>query len=219
MAEAEVIDTPFGALVTIALAPSTAAERRATTHAGGRVALKHALEAVGASVTSPIDTDDRGAPIVPQGFVGSIAHKELLACALAARDEGFRIGVDLEPVGAVGAHLEPRILTPSEVATLSAFDEQTRGHARTRRWVLKEALYKALDPFVRRHVAFHEVEVVPHADGTATFTLQLAQGERGLVSEGRWLEHEGYAVAMVRVRPTSAPTSSRGARPRRTSRA
>jgi 4'-phosphopantetheinyl transferase EntD len=41
----------------------------------------------------------------------------------------------------------------------------------------KESIYKALDPFVRRHVSFKEASLALRADGTWHVTLTLAAGE------------------------------------------
>ena len=64
---------------------------------------------------------------------------------------------------------------------------------------IKEALYKALDPWVRRYVGFHEVSVRPFADGTMDIRLFLEDDEGQVVAEGSWFRVLGRLVAIVRV--------------------
>jgi enterobactin synthetase component D len=155
----------------------------------GRTALHVAL---GASVA--ILADDRGAPIAPAGWAVSVTHKaqrgEVLAAALVAPGGDARIGLDLE--AAVGPRLDigKRILTAREQAALP-----DRERAVTLRFAIKEAIYKAVDPFVRRYVGFTEVELDVGDDGTCAVASEL-----GLAIEATWREHAGHWLATARAR-------------------
>ena len=132
--------------------------------------------------------DDRGAPILPAGFVGSLSHKGEHAAALVAPDTGARVGVDLEYARAPRQPIERRILTPREQASI-------RGRDVTLAFAIKEAIYKAIDPFVRRYVGFTEVEVslVDHiATTTLPFTLDIW-----------WCELDGLWLATAWATPRS----------------
>src|SRR5258706_15919528 len=118
----------------------------------------------------PIARDDRGAPVMPEGWLGSLSHKDHLAAALVAPDdgEGARIGVDLEHARAPRQPIERRILNERELARLGDDRREI-----TRCFAIKEAIYKAIDPFVRRYVGFTEVELVLSAAGPCAVTTAL----------------------------------------------
>jgi 4'-phosphopantetheinyl transferase EntD len=136
----------------------------------GRTAL-HAL--VG---DAAITASDRGAPQV-DGFTCSISHKGTRAAALVSpAGDGF-VGVDLERAEA------PRIDISSKV--LSARELRVTGAALTRVFAIKEAIYKAIDPIVRRYVAFTEVEI--EADGRVTSALPIDIEAWSIEHDGHWL--------------------------------
>ena len=63
----------------------------------GRTALHDALASLEPNLaTSPILADDRGAPVLPAGWVGSVSHKGERGAALVAPVSEARVGVDLE---------------------------------------------------------------------------------------------------------------------------
>ena len=146
----------------------------------GRAALRALLPGAGA-----ILRDDRGAPVLPAGWVGSISHKLARAAALVAPDRGARVGVDLELAAPPRLDVARRVLTERERAALPAGDD---GRAVTLRFALKEAVYKAVDPFVRRYVGFHEVELAFAGDAvTVTSALPLAIAAWWCERDGHWL--------------------------------
>jgi 4'-phosphopantetheinyl transferase EntD len=161
---------------------SPAAQRR--SFFGGRVALRAAMAALGAGAADgaqPILSTPRGAPAMPPGFVGSVSHKRALAVAIVARAEPtplVTVGVDVEVARALRADIAPRVLTPGERAALSDLAGEARDAAVLLRFALKEAIYKALDPWVQRLVSFQEVEITAAPDGGAwRAQLALARGE------------------------------------------
>jgi len=171
----ERIATPHGTVVLVelgedleaALAALPVAERerasglspvRRREHVTGRTALHAAI----GDFETPILVDDRGAPALPAGWVGSISHKGALAAAIAAPAGDGWIGVDIERAAPPRADIAGRILTPREQARLP-----DRGRAVTLRFAIKEAIYKAIDPHLRRYVGFTEVELELEPDGGA----------------------------------------------------
>jgi 4'-phosphopantetheinyl transferase EntD len=62
------------------------------------------------------------------------------------------------------------VLLPDELAALNDNDSRRRREM-FERFSLKEALYKGLDPFVRRYVGFLEVGVSVDDEQRARFTL------------------------------------------------
>lgn len=163
------------------------AEVRRREHVTGRTALHLALD----DFATAIVADERGAPVLPAGWVGSVSHKGTLAAALvapaAAAPAGW-IGVDLERAAAPKVDIARRILTPREQARLP-----DRERAVTLRFAIKEAIYKAVDPYVRRYVGFTEVELDLDDAGTCVITSALP-----LAIEASWREHGGHWLATAR---------------------
>jgi 4'-phosphopantetheinyl transferase EntD len=159
------------AALALALAPEEAAHARGlarprrATFVGGRVALRAALAELGldaeaAGPVGPILPTPRGAPALPGGVAGSIAHKPALAVALAARAaDGVTLGVDLEVDLPPRFDIAPRVLTEAERARVDALPTPARARAVLRAFAAKEAVYKAIDPWLGRYVGFRELEV------------------------------------------------------------
>lgn len=161
------------------------AQVRRREYIAGRAALHLAL-----ATAAPILSDDRGAPILPPGWVGSVSHKGAFAAALVSPAGRGHIGVDLERAGPPRGDIARRILTEREQAALP-----DRGRAVTLRFAIKEAIYKALDPYVRRYVGFAEVELELAGDAVAVTTaLPFA-------IEASWREHAGHWLATARATP------------------
>lgn len=179
-------------------------ERRQRTFAMGRLVARQALAALGAEHPAPILKDDRGAPRVPTPLSLSLSHKDEVAAALVSMEGQAHVGVDLEPLSERerARDIASHVLTEGELAELSGMDEDARRREVLVRFALKEALYKALDPFVRRYVGFLEVEARTAGDGEereASFTLGLPPPEGPFVVTGRLLHIDELAVSLVRV--------------------
>jgi enterobactin synthetase component D len=153
---------------------------RRATWVGGRVALRAALEALNVDA-GPLLATPRGAPALPPGVAGSISHKQTLAVALAARAPGGEtLGVDVEidpTVRVPRGDIAPRVLTEAERARVDTLPPAARSREILIAFTAKEAVYKALDPWVRRFVSWQEVELGRTVDGTLTAELRLPAGE------------------------------------------
>ncbi|HEY4243059.1 MAG TPA: 4'-phosphopantetheinyl transferase superfamily protein [Kofleriaceae bacterium] len=193
----ERLATPFGEVVLVegatledvhpdeqALA-RTLTEKRRRELVGGRAALRAAI----GDYAEPIGSDDRGAPSLSLGWSGSISHKGDVAAAIAAPLAHGHVGVDLERAAPSRVDISRRILTPRELALLPADPR-----AVTLRFSIKEAIYKAIDPVVRRYVGFQEVELDFEGD-TCTVTTRIP-----LAIEAAWREHAGFWVSVARAR-------------------
>jgi enterobactin synthetase component D len=174
---------------------------RRRTWIAGRAALRTSLARSG--LASPaILSDDRGAPVFPAGVVGSVSHKERVAVALVARaDPGAdaRIGVDVELDAPLRIDIARKVLTEDEQRELAALDEAPRLAEVRLRFSAKEAIYKALDPFVRRYVGFHEVSVKPTPGGRASVQLHLPSAEGTFDVDVRWLRCDALVLTTARV--------------------
>jgi enterobactin synthetase component D len=176
------------------------AEARRRMWVGGRVAMREALLRV--EIDAPaVLTDSRGAPILPAGVSGSISHKTKLAVALVARESRARLGVDIEDDVVGSLDISRRVLTDEEVAELAPLAPEARAREVLLRFSAKEALYKALDPFVQRYVGFHEVTVSPETGGSARVALRLNGREGPFAVDVRWLRLESIVLTTARVEP------------------
>jgi enterobactin synthetase component D len=171
---------------------------RRRTWVGGRAAMREALARLGL-VPAAVPSDDRGAPVLPAGVSGSVTHKEGLAAALVAREPLARVGVDLELDIVRSQDIATRVLTAGEIAEIAHLDTNDRAREVLLRFSAKEAVYKALDPFVRRYVGFREVAVSPREDGTALVTPGLPANEGAFVIEVRWRRFDGIVLTTARV--------------------
>jgi enterobactin synthetase component D len=176
---------------------------RQVSFVGGRLAARLAAQQLGVT-PGPILPDDLGAPTLPDGLVGSISHKRSLAVALVGRNFGETVGVDLEEYGPPRLGIAPRVLTAAELAALEGLPDDRRWIALLVRFSLKESLYKALSPWVRRYVGFHEAEIAPDTDGGAAVSLALSGGEGPFEADAAYAWLHGRLLTSVRLRPVSA---------------
>jgi 4'-phosphopantetheinyl transferase EntD len=221
-----VLDLPFGTCVGVSLPADGAFDLPAGLHpvetafgralpearragwVGGRVALRAALAAVGVEASEPMLSTPRGAPMLPAGAVGSVSHKRTIAVALCARQAHPRatIGIDVEDLRRLRTDIASRVLTRDELATLPA-DGLARDAAVLLAFSAKEAIYKSLDPWVHRFVAFQEASVARGPDGALAGRLALVGGEGPFsveLHEARVKNEEGLILVAARVRPTAA---------------
>ena len=148
-----------------------------------------------------MSADDRGAPLLPAGVAGSITHKEGLAAALVAFEPRAKLGVDIEMDVPRSQDLSSRVLAEDEAAELASLDAVALAREVLLRFSAKEAVYKALDPWVRRYVGFKEVSVSTRSDGTALVTTHLEHAEGPFDIDARWCRFEGIVLTTARILP------------------
>lgn len=166
---------------------------------GGRLALGVLQGELGVRRT-PVLTDGHGAPQVPQGLTGSISHKRDLAVAILARG-GPGLGIDLEETDRDRPGVAERVLRPEELEAVEALPPERRWTATAIRFAVKEAVYKALHPFLLRYIGFHEVAVWPTPDGVDRVEPFLDGEGRRFRFEARHTWVDSRVLALVRVRP------------------
>lgn len=166
---------------------------------GGRLALRRAAEQLGWKVP-PVLSDDRGRPVLPKELAGSVSHKRTLAVGMVSPAAGGTLGVDLEEYGPARLGIAEHVLTERERAAIAPLPDDRRWIALLLRFSVKEAIYKALDPHVRRYVGFHEAEVEPDLHGAAHVRLALAQGEGPFEVEAQYGWVAGRLLTSARIR-------------------
>jgi 4'-phosphopantetheinyl transferase EntD len=96
-----------------------------------------------------------GAPIWPSGIVGSLSHDETVAIAAIARMEHYTaLGVDIEPAVPLPPDLAGMVATAKERRRYPASVIESRIL-----FVIKESIYKALNPIDGVFLDFKDVEV------------------------------------------------------------
>jgi 4'-phosphopantetheinyl transferase EntD len=182
--------------------PRSRVERRRASGAA-RIVARRLLVELGADGFAPLSPLLSGAPLWPEGIIGSLAHDESFAiAAIARRGRLIGLGVDVEPA-------EP---LPEDVVDLVLGDAERRltagdGLARRLVFVAKEAAYKAIHPLDGSWLDFLDIEV-----RLAEETASLRDGRRlRLVSfSGKRL----IAVALMEAAGMSPLTAGRAARGR-----
>jgi len=129
----------------------------------GRACARTVLERLGHPDWA-IGRSANGAPLWPQGIVGSITHTEGYAAALLGASQRWTgIGIDAERVGRVTRELWPRLFGTQEQAYLAALDDAAQATAATLLFSAKEACYKAWGG--AGPLMFQEIHITPQEEG------------------------------------------------------
>jgi 4'-phosphopantetheinyl transferase EntD len=194
-----------------------AVPKRRGEYAAGRACARAALATLGAA-PGPLPRDDRGAPVWPDGVVGSITHCDgYRAAAVARAADILTLGIDAEPHGPLpDGVLDVVHSTTDEREALKALTAAApEVHWDRLLFSAKESLYKAWYPYHHRMLGFEEAELLLAPDpGTlesgipdrGTYTGRvlipgplLAEGIGPEVFSGRWIVRDGLAVTAIAV--------------------
>jgi 4'-phosphopantetheinyl transferase EntD len=161
-------------------AVANAVDRRRHEFASGRVLLRTLLGRDAAIAVGPTR-----APVLPPGWVGSLAHDRTVAVAAVARaGDVVALGVDVEPDVELSADLA-RII-------LRADDGDVDAHLA---FTLKEAAYKAWSNSGGGMLDHHDVRIAVTSVG---FTATVI--EPGVVIDGRHVSIGGKHLALAIIR-------------------
>ncbi|MFD9909128.1 4'-phosphopantetheinyl transferase [Streptomyces sp. NPDC059063] len=153
---------------------------------------------------APILRGERGAPIWPDGVVGSMTHCTGYRAAVVARASAVTsLGIDAEPAERLS---DPGVLElvsdETERAQLAALaaDEPSVPWDRLL-FSAKESVYKTWFPLARRWLGFEDAHLDIRLDGTFTAKL-LVEGPVVAGSEltglsGTWLVRDGVVVTAI----------------------
>lgn len=178
------------------------AAKKAAEFAAGRMAAFEALGKAGYSGRQLIPRGEKGEPIFPPGYAGSISHTRELACAVAVRkSDHLSVGIDVEMAG--------KPISPDAAEFVMNGDEFWLTDAglncepETLVFSAKESIFKALFPLVRVKFSFDAVSIVsvePDGELQARLNIDL-NGDWGAgrtiggywVCEGRYV----YTVCVL----------------------
>jgi 4'-phosphopantetheinyl transferase EntD len=166
-----------------------AVAKRQREFALGRACARAALEKLGHG-DAVIGRAPGGAPLWPDGTIGSITHTKGYAAALVGETARFSgIGVDAERVGGVTRNLWPRLFDAAELAYLAALHDAAQACAAALIFSAKETSYKVWG--CSGPLSFLEIRITPKTDGfTAVRGGESLQGyyavEGGLMVTAAW---------------------------------
>lgn len=163
-----------------------AVRKRRAEYLASRVLVRYALCRLGAAAWILANDADR-APLWPAGFSGSLSHStQKIALLLAKTESGKLLGVDCEEVmrAETAEAMQENIITPVEKRRLLEsglpFPE-----ALTVAFSLKESLYKALYPKLKKFMDFSEAEIVFCSPNADKFLLRLTTSHSSDFPQGR----------------------------------
>jgi 4'-phosphopantetheinyl transferase EntD len=181
---------------------------RRAEFATARGCARRALAALGVP-PAPLLPGTRGAPVWPEGTVGSITHcSGYRASAVARHDTAASVGIDAEPDAPLPRGMLEVVAGPAERSALAALTREAPSLPWGRLlFSAKESVYKAWFPLTGRPVDFADAEVLlrtdPGARSTGAFTARmLVPGPPGAtLFHGRWAAATGLLLTAIVVPP------------------
>jgi len=144
--------------------------------------------------------------VPPAGIVGSITHGAGWAGVVVGSSQQWSgLGLDIERILAPerADRLAAEILTPRELERYSPLNENERAELVTRTFSLKESLFKALYPLVKRRFYFQDAEVLDATrQGVARLHLLIdlsANWRSGIELGGQFTTFEGYLLSLISI--------------------
>lgn len=174
---------------------SEAVDLRKGEFGDARWCAHQALKELGLSAQEAILRGERGMPLWPKGYTGSLTHTDGLRAAVAAPTRLVRsMGLDAEPARPLPPGVLRQIASPAEREVVSGMQGAGQEWAGRLLFCAKEATYKCWFPMTRRWLGFEDAEIELRADGTFVSHL-LARPTPVPAFEGRWALRGGYVIA------------------------
>ncbi|MGI8331412.1 4'-phosphopantetheinyl transferase family protein [Actinomadura scrupuli] len=175
-----------------------------------RWCARRAIEDLGGA-PAPILHGERGAPLWPDGIVGSMTHCDgYRAAAVAHRADVLTIGIDAEPHAPLPEGVHESIALPAETHR----EDVLRRAAPDIHWdrllfSAKESVYKAWFPLTHRWLGFEQADVVLRPDGGFSARLLTTTGDLAPPCfDGTWLVMDGLLVTAIALPPDPAPRTA-----------
>jgi 4'-phosphopantetheinyl transferase EntD len=182
-----------------------ATEKRRREFTTGRECARGALAALGIAA-APILRGYRGAPLWPDGIVGSITHcAGYCAAAVARKYDLLTIGLDAEPNAALPGGVLELISLPAERARLRELAATAPAISWDRLlFCAKEAVYKAWFPLTGQWLGFADADITIDAKERAfnariQVPAPVIYGSTLASFAGRWLANEDLILAAIAV--------------------
>lgn len=180
---------------------SHSVDRRKSEFGDARWCAHEALKELGYCGEGPILRGERGMPLWPEGFTGSMTHTEGFRAAVAAPTSAVRaMGLDAEPAQPLPEGVFDMIARTGEVAQIARLKAEGIECADRLLFCAKEATYKAWFPMTHRFLEFDEAEIDLRSDGTLVSYLLVRPAPVPLIT-GRWVIRDGYVMVSTLVKP------------------
>jgi 4'-phosphopantetheinyl transferase EntD len=177
-----------------------AAAKRRAEFAAVRACARRAMTSAGFE-PGPVPRGPAGAPVWPDGLVGSMTHCEgYRACAIGSAGAFAAIGIDAEPDQPLPAQVLPMVASESERAALAVLAAEVPGVRWTKiLFSAKEAVFKAWSTLSGRWLGFADARLTLDAGGTFAAQVPARPAEVGpaIVCPGRWMIGDGLIVTAV----------------------
>jgi enterobactin synthetase component D len=165
------------AFIPLPLELKGAVPKRQVQFRAGRYCAMLAIQALHGGSPMLVGRDPSGAPLWPEGVVGSITHTDDVAAAAVAFSADVRsLGIDTERVmsESQARELNGTVAWPAELAPARAAS-MTRLEAMTLVFSAKESVFKCLHPLVRRAFDFQDVRFVSIDAAAGTFLVRVVK--------------------------------------------
>ncbi|MFD7234714.1 4'-phosphopantetheinyl transferase [Streptomyces syringium] len=152
-----------------------AVDKRRREFATVRLCARTALAGLGIP-PGPIPRGTRGAPVWPEGIVGSMTHCDGYRAAAVARNTAVAsVGIDAEPHAPLPAGVEKLVALPEERRTLDRLSTSHPAVAWDRLlFSAKESTYKTWFPLTGQWLDFGDCVITPDPeDGTFNCSLNV----------------------------------------------
>ncbi|MEU7114666.1 4'-phosphopantetheinyl transferase superfamily protein [Streptomyces sp. NPDC046182] len=187
-----------------------AVEKRRREFTAARSCARRAMVKLGLPPQAVL-AGERGAPLWPEGVVGSMTHCDgYRAAVLAPADALASVGIDAEPHAPLPADVLEAVSLPAERERLARLAARQRAvHWERLLFSAKESVYKAWFPLTGKPLGFEDADITVHsaAEGSTQghFRAELlvpgpvVTGRRIGHFTGRWIVRQGLVATAVTV--------------------
>lgn len=178
---------------------SHSVEVRKAEFGDARWCAHEALRELGYIGADPILRGERGVPLWPEGFTGSLTHTTgFRAAVVAPTKKILSLGLDAEKAEPLPEGVLSMIARSGEIPQINRLREAGIPYADRLLFCAKEATYKAWFPMTHRWLGFDQAEIDIREDGTLISYLLVRPTPVPFIC-GRWMVQDGYVIVATTV--------------------
>src|SRR5699024_8913225 len=152
------------------------------------------LKELGYQGQEPILRGERGMPLWPAGYIGSVTHTPgFRAAGVAPTSPATSLGFAVEVAEPRPEAVLSMIARSGEIPQINRLRKAEISVADRLLFCAKEATYKAWFPMTHRWLRFEQAEVDIREDGTLISYLLVRPTPVPFIC-GRWMERDGYII-------------------------